>query len=95
MKNDETESTSARSSTVKTVKEPELIPSQEPTSKLIIALIPSIVIITSLLISGFVACLFRKKICKKRNKMKKDDMVSKKTKQKSNENRNIRFYATT
>lgn len=74
MKNDETESTSTRSLTVKTVKEPELIPAQEPTSKLIIALIPSIVIITSLLISGFVACLFRKKICKKRSKMKKDDM---------------------
>lgn len=72
---DETESTPTRSSTVKTAKEPELIPAQEPSSKLIIALIPSIVIVASLLISGIVACLFRKKICKKRNKIKKDDMV--------------------
>ncbi|XP_065211978.1 tyrosine kinase receptor Cad96Ca [Planococcus citri] len=52
-----------------------LIPSREPNGgKLIIALIPTIVIFTSLFISGVIACLFRKKICKKRNKIKKDDM---------------------
>lgn len=78
-----TEEAELSSSTVSTVAnkskttETELVASQEPnSSKLIIALIPTIVIFVSLFISGVIACLFRKKICKKRNKIKKDDMVS-------------------
>lgn len=72
--NDEESSTKSSANNSKTV-EPALIPSREPSGKLIIALIPTIVIFTSLFILGIIACLFRKKICKTRNKIKKDDMV--------------------
>lgn len=68
------ESTSKSSANISKTVEPELI-SHEPSGKLIIALIPTIVIFVSLFVSAIVACLFRKKICKKRNKIKKDDMV--------------------
>ncbi|XKL65970.1 hypothetical protein PGB90_009390 [Kerria lacca] len=63
-----------RSSTVKNTKLSELTETKEIPDKLIIALLPSIIIGSSLLTAVIVAYLFRKKICKKRKKMKKDDM---------------------
>lgn len=51
-------------------------PKQELNAKINILLIPSIVILSSLLISAIIAYLFRKKLCKKRHKISKDDLVS-------------------
>lgn len=41
-----------------------------------ILLIPSIVVVTSLIVSAIIAYLFRKKLCRKRYKISKDDLVS-------------------
>lgn len=54
----------------------DLSPKQEQSAKINILLIPSIVILSSLIISGIIAYLFRKKLCRKRHKISKDDMVS-------------------
>ncbi|KAK7590136.1 hypothetical protein V9T40_001749 [Parthenolecanium corni] len=72
------DNTSQESATTTTTTPPNSIadpsPKPEQSSKINILLIPTIVIATSLFISGIIAYLFRKKLCRKRHKISKDDM---------------------
>ncbi len=74
-KNKDTASGFTKSSNVKSTKSPEPIPTQEA-GQLAILLIPSVVILSGLFVAAILVYMFRKKICRKRHKMKKDDMVS-------------------
>jgi len=76
MQSSSSDSSSEGAATTRSVGVAEPSPKQESSGKINILLIPSIVIVSSLIISAIIAYLFRKKLCKKRHKISKDDLVS-------------------